>query len=148
MLISKYLSLPFDTLEPHPDTEDIKTKISEVDSRTSRNINGISVYHAIFLYTLSLSLAVALAITILGAAAECDGPLGSYERGFKTEILPDRNTMALRKVKFYGGFVYDENGTASLTQPPGPDYFGIPSRETDDYWNLDLKGMFQTTVET
>ncbi|KAF5868417.1 uncharacterized protein Bfra_012327 [Botrytis fragariae] len=129
------------------DTEDIETKTAEVGSMNSRSIDSISRFHAICLYTLSLVLAVALAITLLGEAADCDGPLGSYERGFKTEIRPDRNTLALKKVKFYGGFVYDENGTASLTQPPGPDYFGIPGRETDHHWNLDLKGMFQTTID-
>ncbi|KAF7880293.1 uncharacterized protein EAF02_007139 [Botrytis sinoallii] len=136
-----YLNIP-QSNHHESDTEDINTKAAEVDSTTFRNRNGISRFHAIFLYTLSLLLAVALASTMLGKAADCDGPLGSYERGFETEIRPDRNTLALKRVKFYGGFVYDENGTASLTQPPGPDYFGIPGRETDHYWNLDLKDRF------
>lgn len=68
------------------DTEDINTKAADMNSTTFRNRNGISRFHAIFLYTLSLLLIVALASTILGKAADCDGPLGSYERGFKTEI--------------------------------------------------------------
>ncbi|RDW64613.1 hypothetical protein BP6252_10264 [Coleophoma cylindrospora] len=107
--------------------------------------NGISRCHAICLYTLSAVLAVALALTLIGKTTRPEGgTLGSYERGFDTEIRPDRNTLALRKVKFYGGIVYDENGTASITPPPPnvPDYFGPPSHETDHAWNLDLKDRF------
>lgn len=69
------------------DTKDIETEKTEKDATTSRNLNGISGFHVMFLYTLSLLLAVALAITLVGeAATDCDGALGSYERGFKTEI--------------------------------------------------------------
>ncbi|RDW68646.1 hypothetical protein BP5796_09303 [Coleophoma crateriformis] len=115
------------------------------DSAVFHDSNGISRCHAICLYTLSAVLAVALALTLIGETTRPeDGTFGSYERGFDTEIRPDRNTLALRKVKFYGGIVYDENGTASITSPPPnvPDYFGPPSHETDHAWNLDLKDRF------
>lgn len=56
-------------------------------------------------------------------------------------VGPDRNTLALEKVKFYGGILIDANGTYSLSHQPGePDYFGPPGRETDHAWGRILKG--------
>lgn len=57
------------------------------------------------------------------------------------DLGPDQNTLALRKVKFFGGITYDENGTVSLSHKAGePDYFGPPSLELEHAWDQLLKG--------
>lgn len=55
---------------------------------------------------------------------------------------PNQNTLALHKVKFYGGVVFDENGTVSLSYEPGqPDYFGTPSLSVEAAWDKLLNRM-------
>ncbi|KAH9207802.1 hypothetical protein DL95DRAFT_373868 [Leptodontidium sp. 2 PMI_412] len=117
----------------------------------SWNATPISRCHATCLYSLTLVLAVAVTLMLIAETttttriADCGyRSMGSYETGFHTEIQTDRNTLALKRVKFHGGIVYDENGTATITPPPPgkPDYFGLPGRETDHHWNMDLKDRF------
>jgi len=58
------------------------------------------------------------------------------------ELDPSQSTFTLHKVKFYGGVLFDENGTVSLSHRPGePDYFGTPGPDTDAAWNKLLDGM-------
>ncbi|PQE15533.1 hypothetical protein CJF32_00006918 [Rutstroemia sp. NJR-2017a WRK4] len=107
---------------------------------------SISRCHAICLYLLSLVLAVVMTLMLIAdtTAASCDSGLGTYETGFHTEIRADKNTLALKRVKFHGGIVYDENGTASITPPPPgtPDFFGPPGRDMDYHWAIRLKDRF------
>jgi hypothetical protein len=59
------------------------------------------------------------------------------------ELGPSQSTFALRKVKFYGGVLYDANGSVSLSQKPGePDWFGTPGPEVEAAWDKLLHGKF------
>ncbi|KAL2060606.1 hypothetical protein VTL71DRAFT_9247 [Oculimacula yallundae] len=56
---------------------------------------------------------------------------------------PDQKTLTLHKVKFSGGIIFDENGTASVSHIPGdPDYFGPPSLELESIWENLLSERF------
>ncbi|CZR52523.1 uncharacterized protein PAC_02400 [Phialocephala subalpina] len=104
----------------------------------------ISYRHAIFLYILSAALTAALLISIAVRPYTLqNGPFGSYETGYKTEIVMNANALALKKVKFYGGILVSENGTYSLSHEQGtPDYFGPPGSETDHAWGQLVKDRY------
>ncbi|EUC26780.1 hypothetical protein COCCADRAFT_113398 [Bipolaris zeicola 26-R-13] len=98
----------------------------------------IVVLYAIITFLLFTQLSSIVLIT-----SKHSNPLGSYETGFSTEIHPNQNTLALHKVKFYGGVVFDENGTVSLSYEPGqPDYFGTPSLSVEAAWDKLLNHRF------
>jgi hypothetical protein len=119
--------------------------------------------HITILYTTIVLLLVTQLVSIQRIRSEQQhSPLGSYETSFTTELRmlpqleslsrkeilirylgPDRNALSLHKVKFYGGIVFDENGTASVSHRPGePDYFGLPSEETEIAWERLLNSMY------
>ncbi|KIN09131.1 hypothetical protein OIDMADRAFT_48960 [Oidiodendron maius Zn] len=114
------------------------------DTKFCPQPRGISYQHAVFLYILIVFLVVILVAFLLkDPYIPYNDTLGTYETGWKTEIIPDRNTLTLKRVKFYGGILYGENGTVSLSHRPGePDYFGPPGVETDHAWSLILRDRF------
>ncbi|XMA12711.1 hypothetical protein WAI453_005502 [Rhynchosporium graminicola] len=105
---------------------------------------GTSFKHVAVLYTVIILLLIIQILSVICIRPISElGSLGSYEAGFATEIRPDAKTLSLHKVKFSGGVIFDENGTASISHTPGePDYFGPPSLETEGIWENVLRDRF------
>ncbi|KIM95539.1 hypothetical protein OIDMADRAFT_133847 [Oidiodendron maius Zn] len=114
------------------------------ETRSDKPKTRTSYQHVAVLYATIIVLLITQLLCIARIrSVPAQSPLGSYETGFKTEIRPDRNTLTLHKVKFFGGVVFDENGTASVSHKPGePEYFGPPGAETENAWEKLLNDRF------
>jgi hypothetical protein len=57
-------------------------------------------------------------------------------------LVPAKEAIQMKKVKFYGGLYLEPNGTLVATKNPDePPYIGPPSQEIDDAWQALIHGM-------
>jgi len=57
-------------------------------------------------------------------------------------LVPARQAISVKKVKFTGGLYFDYNGTLHISSNPDePTYIGPPSKEIDDAWEALIHGQ-------
>jgi hypothetical protein len=57
-------------------------------------------------------------------------------------LVPARQAISVKKVKFTGGLYFDYNGTLHISSnPEEPTYIGPPSKEIDDAWEALIHGQ-------
>jgi len=58
-------------------------------------------------------------------------------------LVPAREAISIKKVKFTGGLYFDYNGTLHMSSnPEETTYVGPPSREIDRAWDALIHGQY------
>ncbi|KAL7779959.1 hypothetical protein CFE70_009977 [Pyrenophora teres f. teres 0-1] len=149
MLHSVYPSLYFHS------NSDSKSTIKEESDDGLPKPTTLSLHVALLYFIIAFLLLIQVLLITLMPMSTKQSHFGSYETGFQTEMRkrskqtslypficmltrglgPSQSTLTLHRVKFYGGVLFDENGTVSLSHRPGePDYFGTPGPDIDYAW--------------
>ncbi|KAI1099047.1 hypothetical protein F4804DRAFT_345812 [Jackrogersella minutella] len=95
---------------------------------------------AISLILLIISLLLLVRLTTVQQLCT-PSPLGSFERGWETDLDAAKPHIQAKLIKFTGSPEFYENGTLYRSYPKDqPQYVGEPSPEIDKAWNMLLYG--------